>query len=195
MEFLTNIYAWLQATWDAIAAILGLITTVVIIPVIKALYNQNKKLDDNTTANNTTLKENENFKQAVENNTLSNVELSEKMKDAASQASNLKSEYVELKTSFLQVNSKLTSILDIMSMAYSTIKDETIRKSISTIIDSVKYNDAAIASEVKISENNKEVKEPEATIVKEKIIEPVEKKEQATEPKVDTPTKTTAMRY
>jgi hypothetical protein len=82
-----------------------------------------------------------------------------------------------------------------MSMAYSTIKDETIRKSISTIIDSVKYSEAALASEVKVSENNKEVKEPEATIVNEKIIQPVEKKEQAIEPKVDTPTKTTAMRY
>lgn len=195
MEFLNNIYAWLQANWDAIAAILSLVTTVVIIPVIKALYNQNKKLDDNTTSNNTTLEENKNFKQTVENNTSSNVELSEKMKDVATQASNLKSEYVELKTSFLQVNSKLESILDIMSMAYSTIKDETIRKSISTIVNSVKYNDAAIASEVKISENNKEVKEPSTTIVKEKIIEPVEKNEQATEPKVDTPTKTTAMRY
>ena len=157
MEFLNNICAWFQNNWDAVAAVLSTVTTVCFIPLAKIITSQKNDIANNTSSTKelkTTIEETKELKTVVETNTTNNKVLCCKVDAAVNSLGNLKTDYTELKTAFLQVNSKLGSILDVLSIVYSTVKDETIRNSIANIINSVKYNDSAIESEVKVAENN-----------------------------------------
>lgn len=168
MEWLNNIWIAIQNNWDAIAAGISTVTTILLIPIAKIINSQKNNIADNTSSTKElteTIKQTEELRSIVKSNTDNSNKLCQEMSTTMISMDNLKSEYVELKTAFLQVNSKLGSILDVMSIVYATVKDETVRKAVSTIINSVKYNDAAIESEVKVDEYSKNFVEVKPEII------------------------------
>ena len=139
VEFFRNIGTWLVEHKDGIVVFftssnfIAFISTIVLI--VKQIAATNASITEVSTANQTLTKTNvlaENVK-----------DVSDTAKLTETEVQNLKDNVVEMENklnkalSFLE--QKLDAIIDVQSIVYSTIRDETVRQNVANILTSAKF--------------------------------------------------------
>ena len=74
--------------------------------------------------------------------------------DIKNSLSELKDELSDNKNTDEEILAKVDAILDIMGVVYATIRDETVRKSVNSIINNIKYGEKATNADKLESELN-----------------------------------------
>ena len=172
IEFFNNIGQWIVANKEVLLTVFSGIDVAGLVSAIFILIKGNKKSDENTKATknlNENMEQTIELKNAVENNTKSNEKLTEDMVL-------LKQENEELKHSNENILSKFDAVLDVMSVVYSTLKDETVRNTVNNIIVNAKYaeTNTKAALEQQVKELQEKV-EQDAELLKNKVKEETEK--------------------
>lgn len=135
IAFVNNIISWVTNNWPGILATLSTIDLAGLITAIVVIRKGSKNTADNT---NSTVALNK----SIEENTKLNDELKVAIKDneiMREQMKELENSNGEMVSKLEDMSKKMSSILDVMSLAYSTIKDGTIRNAINNIITDAKY--------------------------------------------------------
>lgn len=196
MEFLYSCYLWVAENYEKILLTISSAQFVSLISSLVLLYKTIKSSKDNT-ASSKALNEaltNTNAMSAdvvyikEENETLKaqNKELADKLeslqKDFTSAQEKLNSRVADGQETLLK---KLNSMIEVQSIVYSTIRDETVRNTVNSILVHAKYDEpkdetkAKLKEQIealksKLEEKTEEVKNisKQATENIEKIIEP-----------------------
>ena len=151
-EIIKNIGYWLVSNWKGIVIFFTSGTGLALIAQILSFRKTNKELELNTNATkklNETVVEITDTKQKVEDMKKSNEMLT-------LEVTNLKSQLAEQENTIKENGAMLTSILNVMQVVYSTVKDETIRKTVNNIITEAKY--AAMSTKVELEKQVEELK-------------------------------------
>ena len=144
IAFVNNIISWVTNNWPGILATLSTFDLAGLITAIVVIRKGNKNTSDNT--NSTTA-----LNKSIEENNELNKELKGAIKDNETmreQMQVLENSNAELTSKLEDMSKKMSSILDVMSLAYSTIKDGTIRNAINNIITDAKYTASATRAEL-----------------------------------------------
>lgn len=135
VDIIINFGQWIVGHWKEILITLTSSTTIGMILDIIALRKQSKDIKDNT-ASTKALSESTNAmidtKKSVDNVVQSN-------EDLRAELSEYKTKVDKLFDLCTETLSKNMCIIEVLQIAYSTIKDENIRKTINNIINDVKY--------------------------------------------------------
>lgn len=167
-EFIVNIWNEIVSNWEPIVTGLSVSSVAAIVTDIVLTCKQRKAITNNTMSNTNTATElnavtasNDELKSEIRENTASNNALK---KELVEDITLIKAENIELKNQLSDVISKIGSILEVMGLVYSTIRDEKIRTTVANIITNAKYNETATraALEQQLEElKNKVVKDAE----------------------------------
>ena len=181
MEWFTNIGKWLLDNIETILAFLSSSTVVASVTAIILNIRQGKRIADNTQSSVTlteSLSDNKVLKQSIERNTKSQEELINDVRQ-------LKSTIVDLRNEVKATRSQTTGLLDVLQVVYATLKDETVRNTVTNIINNVKYSETAVRADLqkqldelkqKLAENaTAMVKDAEQIVNNVKnVVEPIE---------------------
>ena len=186
-EFVINIWNEIVKNWAPIVTGLSVSNVAGIITNIVLICKQQSTITDNTLSNTNAVTElsavtasNDELKSEVRENTASNNALKEEL---AEDITLIKAENIELKNQLSDVISKIGSILEVMGLVYSTIRDEKIRTTVANIITNAKYNETSTraALEQQLEElKNKVVKDAE--LLKAEVSETVNQVETVINP-------------
>ena len=140
MEFFNNIWNWILLNKDAILAFLTSSTFVAMVTAVITIIKSIRANNRNTVSMDS-------IRETISNNNAIGAEISESKSLIESQ----KLEIEEIKQQNLDLTnelhkfedsvvSKLNSMLDLYSVVYSTLKDETVREAANSILMKAKYN-------------------------------------------------------
>ena len=193
-EFILSLGQWVSENWKTIFATLtsgSFITGVCAIWSLRKQNNSVKANTDSTNELNESLKSNENVKKSIDDNTIAIKGLENEVKEYTSDLQSLRDDYALVKAEFEKVSSKLSSVLEVMSIVYSTLKDETIRTAVNNIIINAKYSETATRVELEKQVEELKLKVEEDTeLLKAKVNEKVEQVKTIVNPTKTTETPT-----
>ena len=139
IEFFQNILNWIVTNANSILLTLGSIDVATVVMFIISIIKSRKTTMNNTLSNNA-LKNNMSDLSSdvkhINTNTASNTEKIEKLEHTVQ---TLTTKLIEAYAVIEKVSDKIDAILDVQSIAYSTVKDTNLRNAISNIIVSSKY--------------------------------------------------------
>ena len=163
-------------------------STITLITALIGLKKQNKVVENNTNSTETLNKsvlELEDVKNEIKTNTESNTLL-------VNEVERLKTENEALKEKLELVDNKLVAVLDIMSVVYSMHRDGVVRKTVSNIVSTAKFNDIATKDEL-----TKQIQELESEVQAEteKLKESVTKKAERVKNAINNENKNEVLRY
>lgn len=164
IEIVQNIGSWLQANWQPILTALSTVDLASIAGAIVLLIKSKKSSDGNTAETkklNENLEKTSELKKSVDDSVEANKEL-------AVEVRYLKEENEHLKESNNEILHKLSSVLDVMAVVYSTIRDDTIRTTVNNIITDAKYTETATRAELErqVKDLQEKVKEDAEQMMK-----------------------------
>lgn len=143
-QFIVNIGYWLVNHWPAIVTFLTSTTTIGFVATFLNLRSQNKSIKANTTATNELNKSTE-----LMNDTKNTVDEMKASNDSLKlEVNTLKTELVEQRATNDRIVNKLTTVLEVMQLVYSTIKDETVRKAVTNLLIDAKYDETSTKVEL-----------------------------------------------
>lgn len=156
MEFFNNIWNWFVDNKDAIVGTLTSANFIAFVGSIVLLIKNLKSTKDNT-------KSSEELTQTLSKvdavseltnvtNTTSN-ETQKKVDETLNEVNEIKNELEEVKTENSEqiqlVLDKINAILEAQSVVWSTIKDDTVRNTVTNIITSAKYKESSVIADAK----------------------------------------------
>ena len=156
MEWLNNIGQWFSDNYEGVVAFLSSANMASIIGNIMFIFKQAKTTLENTniasslTAALATVSE---LKEVMSETVKQNEALANELQE-------LKAEHRELDEKLTSANNKLSGIVDALTVVYSTVKDETVRRSVENILTATKYDELPIIGEEiqnKITESVKSI--------------------------------------
>lgn len=180
MEFFQNIWNWLTEHGKEILTFLTSAEVTGIILMVINLFRSHKAIKLNTSSSNS-------LKVALDDNNLMRKDVNEvKEKQLLLEAKVDKLIELEQDNQFntMLVMKKVNTMLDVQSVVYSTIKDDTIRESVNNLLLNAKYNDSEVKSNIQnqlndlktkiknMSEGIEEIKDS-ANKVEEQVVRPV----------------------
>lgn len=193
-EFILSLGQWVSENWKAIFATLTSGSFITGVCAILSLRKQNSSVKANTDSTNElneSLKSNENVKTSIDDNTIAIKGLENEVKEYKSDLQLLRDDYAFVKAEFEKTSSKLSSVLEVMSIVYSTLKDETIRTAVNNIIINAKYSETATRVELEKQVEELKLKVEEDTeLLKAKVNEKVEQVKTIVNPTKTTETPT-----
>lgn len=192
MEFFNNVWLWIKENLNGILTVVTSAQFISIVLTIVKLVKQSKSLADNTGISKELRKSLEN------NNKLSDKvqvlgEASIKLHDEQ-EVTNKKLDEIEqrLNSALDSALNKLNSVVEVMSIVYSGLKDENARKAVNTILTNAKY--AETETRLKLLEEINKLKAEAAKMTENMnnlVAESAKKVEEAVvinvEPKQETP--------
>ena len=192
MEFFNNVWLWIKENLNGILTVVTSAQFVSIVLTIVKLVKQSKSLDDNTGISK------ELSKSLEKNDKLSDKvqvlgEASIKLHDEQ-EVTNKKLDEIEqrVNSALDSALNKLNSVVEVMSIVYSGLKDENARKAVNTILTNAKY--AETETRLKLLEEINKLKAEAAKMTENMnnlVAESAKKVEEAVvinvEPKQETP--------
>lgn len=192
MEFFNNVWLWIKENLNGILTVVTSAQFVSIVLTIVKLVKQSKSLDDNTGISK------ELSKSLEKNDKLSDKvqvlgEASIKLHDEQ-EVTNKKLDEIEqrVNSALDSALNKLNSVVEVMSIVYSGLKDENARKAVNTILTNAKY--AETETRLKLLEEINKLKAEAAKMTEDMnnlVAESAKKVEEAVvinvEPKQETP--------
>lgn len=192
MEFFNNVWLWIKENLNGILTVVTSAQFISIVLTIVKLVKQSKSLDDNTGISK------ELSKSLEKNDKLSDKvqvlgEASIKLHDEQ-EVTNKKLDEIEqrLNSALDSALNKLNSVVEVMSIVYSGLKDENARKAVNTILTNAKY--AETETRLKLLEEINKLKAEAAKMTENMnnlVAESAKKVEEAVvinvEPKQETP--------
>lgn len=198
IEFLKNLWQWVLNNKDAIvtfitsAQFVGFVSAIImIVKNIKASKDNTastKILTDSTDALNESLKGNELVKSAMEK---VNSSIQESLKSVDGFENKIQEFNGYCSDQFTVLSEKINAMLEVQSIVYSTIKDESIRTSVNNILLSAKYSEEEIQNSLQkqIDELKAKIKE-NAEVMQTVVDESATKLAETTEKIVEVKNKT-----
>lgn len=144
MEFFSNIWKWLTENSQKILAFLTSAEVTGIILMVINIFRSHKAIKLNTSSSNS-------LKSALDDNNSMRKEVNEvKEKQLLLEAKVDKLIELEQDNQFntMLIMKKVNVMLDVQSIVYSTIKDDTIRTSVNNLLMNAKYNDSEVKSKI-----------------------------------------------
>ena len=189
MEWINNILLWLKENINGIVAFLSSGTVIGCITNIIMILRQGKNISNtlkSTDTLNTSLYENKKVLISVDSNTKSVNELKESVENSSTVNQNLLYKIGEF-------DIKLTAVLEVMNIVYSTIKDDTIRNTVSNIITNAKYAETSTRAnlEKQLTEMRNKLEEGTKNLL-EHVEEEMDKADKIINPSTD---KNISLRY
>ena len=192
MEFFNNVWLWIKENLNGILTVVTSAQFISIVLTIVKLVKQSKSLDDNTGISK------ELSKSLEKNDKLSDKvqvlgEASIKLHDEQ-EVTNKKLDEIEqrVNSALDSALNKLNSVVEVMSIVYSGLKDENARKAVNTILTNAKY--AETETRLKLLEEINKLKAEAAKMTENMnnlVAESAKKVEEAVvinvEPKQETP--------
>ena len=143
MEWLNNIGQWVMDNYEGILAFLSSANMAGIVGNIMLIFKLSKSTNENT---NTTM--------SLTTALATISELQTVMSETVKQNEQLVIELQELKASNAELDNKLSSInnkvmgvVDALTVVYSTVKDETVRRTVENILTATKYDELPLITD------------------------------------------------
>ena len=143
IEFIQSIWAWIMQNKDNIITFFTSTTFVGIVTLVITIVKQMKKTDKNTASVN------ELTGSISNSNKIGNEvqETNDNVKTVSLDLKHCNEKIVQLEQFLVEFNNnlqgKINTMLDVQSIVYSTIKDDTIRNSVNSLLFQAKSNDAS----------------------------------------------------
>lgn len=144
MDWLANIGTWFAQNKDGIVAFMTSGTFIGLVTSIVMFIRQWRAVRNNSSNVQTLTTKVEGLDDAIRGTN----ELIEHMKDLKSEMSLLKDEYKELEKDNEELDKKIDSVIDAMSVAWGTLRDDTVRTNVLNILTSAKLSTEAKKAEL-----------------------------------------------
>lgn len=144
MEFFSNVWKWLTDNHNEILAFLTSAQFIAIITVIVNAWKQHKVIKANTLSANTLSTE---LKENSKNKTILSGLVNESS-STLTRVNNIENELSDLSQSISVLTEKVNAILNVQSIVYTTLKDDTMRKTVNNILLNAKYNDTEVKTKI-----------------------------------------------
>ena len=176
IEFFRNIWTWVQENQGNIITFITSSTFVSLVLTIVSLFKSKSSTDKNTLSINSIRETMNNvksnyddvnvIKETLLNSVQSVKDCLARLKDTENVVTNMENE----------LNNKINAILEVQTIVYSTIKDESLRNAVNSILVTAKYEDSVskAALEKEIVELKQKVSE-QLTSVDDMVNETVDK--------------------
>lgn len=191
-EFIYNCYLWVANNYKEITMTLTSAQFISLISAIALIIKSMKKTDANTTSTEaltSKLKENDNSNKTV-------VDIKNELGNLKNENARLKNDITEFKNETLNsvdvITAKLDAMLEVQSIVYSTIKNDAVRETVSTIVANAKY--AETQTRAKLKEEVEDLKN-KITEKFDNVMEDVEKTVKVVNAAVSDKKDDTIMRY
>lgn len=180
MEFFSNIWKWFSENGQKILAFLTSAEVTGIVLMFVNIIRSHKAIKLNTSSSNS-------LKVALDDNNTMRKEVDEvkaKQLVLENKVDKLIEEQENANFNLTLTIKKINTMLDVQSIVYSTIKDDTIRESVNNLLLNAKYNDSEVKSNIQnqlndlktkiknMSEGIEEIKDS-ANKVEEQVVRPV----------------------
>lgn len=157
MEFFKNMWMWIVENRDVITTVMTSSTFMSIVALVYTYFKNKKSVDKNTLSLNSiqtmfTKTDNDSKEIKALGDGLTKVHSIIDKCDTAIQ--HVENKFSELQTSF---NSKINAILEVQTIVYSTIKDDSLRNAVNSILINAKYDD--VATKAKLEKEITELKQ------------------------------------
>ena len=173
IEWFYSIIGWVSMHWHKIMLVFAGIDIAGIGTLLWTVFKQRKLLRNNTDAN-TQLGKSVKEVTELSNNIKSNTE---RVKSLHEQVISYKKENETLKENVAETNYKLDTVLEVMSVVYSKLKDENTRTTVTNIITTAKYAEQKTKAELQAEIDELKAKMVAEVDVFRKIVDqPVENK-------------------
>ncbi len=192
MEFFSNVWLWIKENLNGILTVVTSAQFISIVLTIVKLIKQTKSLADNTGISkelSKSLEKNEKLSDKVQVLGEASVKLHDEQ-----EVTNKKLDEIEqrVNSALDSALNKLNSVVEVMSIVYSGLKDENARKAVNTILTNAKY--AETETRLKLLEEINKLKAEAAKMTEDMnnlVAESAKKVEEAVvinvEPKQETP--------
>lgn len=192
MEFFNNVWLWIKENLNGILTVVTSAQFVSIVLTIVKLVKQSKSLADNTGISkelSKSLEKNEKLSDKVQVLGEASIKLHDEQ-----EVTNKKLDEIEqrVNSALDSALNKLNSVVEVMSIVYSGLKDENARKAVNTILTNAKY--AETETRLKLLEEINKLKAEAAKMTENMnnlVAESAKKVEEAVvinvEPKQETP--------
>ena len=180
MEFFSNIWRWFSENGQKILAFLTSAEVTGIVLMAINIVRSHKAIKLNTSSSNSlkvALDDNNAMRKEVDEVKANQVALEKKV-------NKLLEEQENVNFNLTLTIKKINTMLDVQSVVYSTIKDDTIRECVNNLLLNAKYNDSEVKSNIQnqlndlkvkinnMSEGIEEIKDS-ANKVEEQVVRPV----------------------
>lgn len=192
MEFFSNVWLWIKENLNGILTVITSAQFISIVLTIVKLVKQTKSLSDNTGISkelSKSLEKNEKLSDKVQVLGEASIKLHDEQ-----EVTNKKLDEIEqrVNSALDSALNKLNSVVEVMSIVYSGLKDENARKAVNTILTNAKY--AETETRLKLLEEINKLKAEAAKMTEDMnnlVAESAKKVEEAVvinvEPKQETP--------
>lgn len=192
MEFFSNVWLWIKENLNGILTVVTSAQFISIVLTIVKLIKQTKSLADNTGISkelSKSLEKNEKLSDKVQVLGEASIKLHDEQ-----EVTNKKLDEIEqrVNSALDSALNKLNSVVEVMSIVYSGLKDENARKAVNTILTNAKY--AETETRLKLLEEINKLKAEAAKMTEDMnnlVAESAKKVEEAVvinvEPKQETP--------
>jgi len=139
--FFQNIYAWICANGTKI---IGVLTSTTFIGMLTMLFNMIRTIKTNKSVNLTGTELKAELVESSKNRTIINTikDVSDKIKEVSESTKQALDATAEaMDRHFTTVMNKVNAMLEVQSLVYSTIRDDSLRQTVSNLLNTARYND------------------------------------------------------
>ena len=139
--FFQNIYFWVCANGNKI---IGVLTSTTFIGMLTMLFNMIRTIKTNKSVNLTGTELKAELVESSKNRTVINTikEVSDRIKEVSESTKNALDETAEaLDRQVSIVMNKVNAMLEVQSLVYSTIRDDSLRQTVSNLLNTARYSD------------------------------------------------------
>jgi dynactin complex subunit len=136
VNFVQNIWSWINSNWPEIAGVLGTVDLTAAAAALFMLFKHKKAIKANTDASDTMVAKADDLTDAATKLT----DATKATETLTGEIATLKEDVANERTEVAELNKKLDSVLDVMEIVYSTLRDENLRTAVNSIIVHAKYN-------------------------------------------------------
>ena len=136
VNFFQNIWSWINSNWPEIPGVLGTVDLTAAAAALFMLFKHKKAIKANTDASDTMVAKADDLTDAATKLT----DATKATETLTGEIATLKEDVANERTEVAELNKKLDSVLDVMEIVYSTLRDENLRTAVNSIIVPAKYN-------------------------------------------------------
>lgn len=146
--FALSIWSWVCTHKDEITAFIMSGQFASLVGALILLIRQVKQVKNNTSSTNTLNKTLENTN--TMSNSITNLDCNFILlkRENESLREELRETEEQLKISNSEITNKLNAIIEVQSIVYSTIRDDTVRQSVNNILNNARYSDKSIKTQL-----------------------------------------------
>lgn len=194
--FFQNIYAWVCANGNKIV---GVLTSTTFIGMLTMLFNMIRTIKTNKSVNLTGTELKAELVESSKNRTVINTikDVSDKIKEVSESTKKALDETAEaLDRQVSIVMNKVNAMLEVQSLVYSTIRDDSLRQTVSNLLNTARYNDTNTKAQLQAEiDSLKQALNEKMAEVNQTMSEAIDKVQTVVEAPKDSTSDTAPTRY